>query len=488
MLMESIQTFQLGTHVNTHNLTVILGRLVATLNTGEAAFGANLTSALGGACTIALLYAVLYRMTSSANVAAVTASVTMVSHSMWWHSTIVESYALNGLFTVVVIGWLADLQRQHAPRKLLGLFFVSGLALFNHAQMGILAAGVFVYFIAHGVRLESARLRWFARTGAQCFAAFGLGALPYVALFLRDVGRDGFRHTLWQATGGPFHDIMLQGDFLPGLQDVAYLVALQFPSVYLVAVAFGVVGLVRSWKASPSLFALLAILGLNTIFFMTYNTWDKFAFLLPSFIILAFTGVFTVERVLQWTSGRALRTTTVIILVASSVMTPVYLYAQLSRWGAQPGFWHARYNNNYTFNTHNCAEYIANPNKGTYRDIAVFAERILETLPQGAILVDSDSRTFYPLRYLQVYEGWRPDIRLRLVNSWGFENWGLSKQDFFELVERAYRGNEDLSIVSLGHPFEELLATDALKDRYRFDRRSLDSERWIYKLALSGSQ
>ena len=485
MLMEAIHNFNLSTHVNNHNLAVVLGRLVALLPLGNPSFEANLASALAGAFTIALLYGILYRMTSSADVAAVTASVTMVSHSMWWHSTIAESYALNGLFTVLFLGVLAGLRKRYTEPKLMTLFFVSGLALFNHVQMGILVSGALTYFIAQGARRKGLRSRWVSRAGFRCLVAFGLGALPFLALMVRDILRGGLGHTLWQASGGPFHGIMLQGDLLPSLLDTAYLTALQFPSVYLVAVAFGIIGLARSWRASPSLFALLVVFGLNTWFFMTYNTWDKFAFLLPSFVILGFVGVFAVQRVFRWASGRSVRITVLITLFAVSVTTPIYLYAQLSKWGEKPGFWYARYNNNYTFNTYNGAEFIANPNKSTYEDIATLAARIFEVLPQNAILIDSDSRTFYPLRHFQLYEGERPDLRLRLVNSWGFDDWGLTRQDFMQLIERAYVNGEDLFIVSLGHPFAELLAQESQQGRHEFEPFALDSERWIYRLSLT---
>jgi hypothetical protein len=401
---------------------------------------------------------------------------------MWWHSTIVESYALNGLFVVMGLGLLASLRRRETERKLLALFFLSGLALFNHVQMGILAVGAITYFVARAARSGRMGLRWVSRMGPRCSLAFGLGLLPWLVLFVRDVARDGVGHTLWQASGGPFHGIMLKGDLLSSLNDAAYLTVLQFPSVYFVAVLAGAVGLVRSWGASPSLFAVLAVFGLNTSFFMTYNTWDKFAFLLPSFLILAFAGVFTVERVVRWTSGQRARIAFAVVLFASSLVMPIYLYAQLSRWGERPGFWHARYNNEYTSNTHDCAEFIANPNKRNYNDIAIFAARLFEKLPQGAILIDSDSRTFYPLRYFQIYGHERPDLRLRLVNSWGFDGWGLSRRDFVELLERAHANGEDLFLVSLGHPFEDILAQEKLLERFRFEPFALDSERWIYTL------
>ena len=123
MLMEAIRELNLGTHANSHNLTVILGRLIAVLPLGSASFQANLASALAGATTIALFSWVLYRTTGSLLAAAVTTGVTTVSHSMWWHSTIVESYALNALFTVATLGLLASLHNKHTERKLLARCF-----------------------------------------------------------------------------------------------------------------------------------------------------------------------------------------------------------------------------------------------------------------------------------------------------------------------------------------------------------------------------
>jgi len=43
---------------------------------------------------------------------------------------------------------------------------------------------------------------------------------------------------------------------------------------------------------------------------------------------------------------------------------------------------------------------------------------------------------------------------------------------------------EDLFIVSLGHPFAELLAEESQQGRYEFEPFALESDRWIFKLSL----
>lgn len=484
LLMVEMHDLALSTHVDSHNLTVILGHLLWQLPIGNHSFASNLASAVGGSIAVALLYALLYRMTSSARAAAITASVTMVSHSMWWHSTIAEVYALNAVFMVLGLWVLTSLQKHYTERKLLVFFLLSGLAFFNHVQMGILLAGACTFFLVQALQSTGKRRQWVMRTGSRCLLAFIVGFIPYLVLLMRDVALDGFVHTVWQASGGQFHSIMLKGDLLRGLGTTVFLTALQFPGFYLVAIVFGIVLLARAWRRSPSLFALLVMFGVNTMFFMTYDTWDKFAFLLPSFLMLSFAGVFAIQWALRRASGRWVRGAVLALLFAVSLASPVYLYAHLSKWGEKPGFWHARYNNDYTANNYNQAEYIANPNKRKFKEVSSFTDLMFAVLPKNAIVVDTDSRTLYPLRYLQVYENKRPDIRMRLYNSWGFADWGLSPEGFLQLIEGAYVHRADLFIPTLDHPFAEIITAARQQRAYEFERFPLDSKRWVYKLAV----
>ena len=484
LLMVEMHDLALSTHVDSHNLTVILGHLLWQLPIGNHSFASNLASAVGGSIAIALLYTVLYRMTSSARAAAITASITMVSHSMWWHSTIAEVYALNAVFMVLGLGVLASLHKHYTERKLLAFFLLSGLAFFNHVQMGILLAGACTYFLVHALQLPGKRMQWAMHAAPRCLLAFILGFIPYLVLLLRDVKLDGFVHTVWQASGGQFHSIMLKGDLLRGLGTTVFLTWLQFPAFYLVAIVFGVVLVARAWRRSPSLFALLVMFGVNTMFFMTYDTWDKFAFLLPSFLMLSFAGVFAVQWALRRASGRWVRGAILALLFAVSFAAPVYLYAHLSKWGEKPGFWHSRYNNDYAANNYNQAEYIANPNKRNFKEVSTFTDLMFAVLPKNAIVVDTDSRTLYPLRYFQVYENKRPDIRMRLYNSWGFANWGLSPEGFLQLIEGAYVHRADLFIPTLDHPYAEIIAAARQQRPYDFERFPLDSTHWVYRLAV----
>jgi hypothetical protein len=219
----------------------------------------------------------------------------------------------------------------------------------------------------------------------------------------------------------------------------------------------------------------------NTAFFSFYDTWDKFAFLLPSFVVLAFAGSFAVEEAIAWTRRR--RSVPVWLLLGAlalgSVGIPPLVYARLAAWSRWGGPL-ARYDN--SGNPIRKGEYLANPDKSRNDEFGGYVRRLFERLPPGAIYVDDDSRGFYAVRYYQAYRGQRPDIRAELVNVWGIQGWGLGPAVFAELAHRAYRQNEPFFLVSIEEPFYSLVVRAPGLDRLRFRRFPLDERRFIYRL------
>jgi hypothetical protein len=251
-----------------------------------------------------------------------------------------------------------------------------------------------------------------------------------------------------------------------------------------VAIVTGIVLMARKWKGSPALYAVAGMFTVNTLFFMTFDTWDRFAFLLPSFLMLSFAASFAIDALVRRARGRPAILAAVAALALIAVASPIYLYAHTAKWGRSPeSFWHHRYNNDYTANNYDEAVYVANPNRHSYRDVTYFIEQVYRKLPRNAILIDTDSRTLYPLRYIQVYEDQRPDIKLRLFNSWGFAGWGISPQQALEGFDEARARRANLFITTTDHPFKELLA--AAKQQgvdYNFEKYPLDDTLYIYRL------
>ena len=518
LLVESMQDMTINSQVNTHNITVISGWLFSFLPFGNMAFRGTLVSIFFGSLTVCGFYLLLFRMRGSRLVAATSSSILMVTHSLWWHSALVECYAVNGLFTVLSLACLVKLQAdsrfplsmtlcppQSPPpgtslssrftpspssrltRDLLMLFFISGLAIFNHVQLGFIWCGGMVYLSLQIWEFSPKERNDGGRSLVlKSVAAFLIGFSPYLITFLRDVQVSGnFGKVVGDALGGSFKGLMFKGSFWGGLQDVGFLIFNQFPTPFLAMIPLGIVLLLREWGASKATAALTTMFAVNTYFFTLYNTWDKFAFLLPSFIILCFCGTFAVSAWFEFLrrSQSRLQWALAVAVFLVCIAFPPYFYSRLSVWGSSPGYWYGRYNNLHTINTHNVSEYIANPNKRNYYDIEILANLLFEKLPRNATFIDDDSRTYYPLAYYQRFYHQRPDLNIQLVNSWGFDNWGATSNQFANMIREAYLTNRDLFLISLGNPFPSFISGIPDFWKYRFLRFSLDDKRWVYKLA-----
>lgn len=480
MLIDGIQTLHISTHCNSHNVTVLIGWLLSFLPFENIAFKANLLSVVVGSSTVVAFYFLVRAMFQNVWVAAISASCLMVSHSMWWHSTLTEVYAVNAAFMVTALWLVWRLHEQFEPRRLYALFFVAGLSIFNHAQLGTIALGATIILIGKAVSKDGGGVKLFLGSST----AFLIGFLPYLITFLADTNRVGFATAFDEARGSHFKTMMFSGRVWTSVQDLGFLIFQQFPTPFLLAVIVGVALFYKTWKVSLPAAALTVTFGVNTVFFMFFQTWDKFAFLLPSFVILVFWGAFAIAPLVRWASqpGRMAAAFGLAIVNLGCLVFPIYFYGKLSEWGQSPGFWQDRYNNAFTSNTHDAASYIANPNKRGYYEIEDLANQLFERLPSDAIFIDDDSRTYYSIKYFQRYYERRDDISVQLINSWGFKNWGASAKQFGDGLENALQQNQPLFMVSIDWPFQRFLKQVGKRKRYRFQRFRLSEERWIYQL------
>jgi len=109
-------------------------------------------------------------------------------------------------------------------------------------------------------------------------------------------------------------------------------------------------------------------------------------------------------------------------------------------------------------------------------------------LPPGAVYLDDDSRTYYPIKYLQKYEGGRADVRVELVNVWGIENWGLDPAGFAELLRSAHDHDRGLFLPTLEAPYLPWLLRPENVGRYRFRRFPLDERRYVFRLVTADEE
>lgn len=483
LLVEHAYWLHMRTHASWHNIAILIGKLFLLLPGYDPAREVNLASVFTGATAILLFGILLLRVCRSRLVALSCAGILMVSHSMWWHSTIAESYAVNAVFVVGAL-WLLFAPGPARDWRLVLLFFVGALALFNHVQLGIiLVAATVSLLVAMVARLRETeqppagvirRLRGVVALGATCALAFAIGLIPWLLVFRKDVLRFGWNRTLFTLRGGKFQQFMFEGDASEAVTSVLYLVFEQFPGPFLVAVPVGLVILARRYELRRSL-GFFAMLLLNTGFFALYDTWDRYAFLLPTFIMFAFAASLAVDALWDRLQGRGARLTAralLVALLAFCLLFPPWFYSRLAEFrGTRPG------------NLVNFAEYLANPNKRHWNDAEEYADLLFEALPIGAVYIDDDSRTYFPVQYFRRYFQKRPDLKVHQVNWWGFANWGLDGRQFRAELRRVWRKNGNLYLSSLGRPFRQLLRGTRLGSASpRFEIITLDERRHIYRL------
>ncbi len=488
LVLDEMLELKLNSHVNNHRWAIVFGWLFTKLPFGELAFRANLMSVFFGSLAMLLMYFVAFHTLKRPTLALGATAAAAVMHSMWWHSTIVENYAINAVMLLTTMLLLYRDEERSDSRCYYLACVVAGLAIVNHVQMATLSIAVFVYAILQRRKGSYGLIRrWLYMAG--CFL---VGFTPYLVILMRDIGRVGdFRRVIYWATGGDFQSRMFDFDPAKVFRPLVTEFLVQFPSPMLLFIGFGVYWIgERAWYAKANV-AITVIFLVNTFFFSLFHTWDKFAFLLPSFLVAAYWGIAGMRGALDLARDGGARRRwlrpAVYAGMLASVLIPPFVYRHLAVWGAEEGFWHGRFNNNYTHNTHNCATYIANPDKSGWRDVDAFAELLFAALPPNAIYFDDDSRNYYPLHdYYQRRYGKRPDVRILMMNTWGFDNWGLSEQGFTDNAVVWLRQGRPVFMTTIDKPMDGITRNLAARGIVA-KRHDLDADHWIYRLEYQAS-
>jgi hypothetical protein len=190
----------------------MLGHLFSLLPWGTPAFRVNLSSAVLDSLAIFVLGLGLLRLFSASfnkqngkteQIILITGTIAgtgllAVSNGFWAYSTVAEVFALNNLFTAIILVLMLEWVRQ--PKKWWFLRFAalfSGLGLTNQLTIGLLAPGLLVLLIAGIVRWRrgvSAELpkqqsvsgpagwNYPLRETAIAVIFFAAGLIPYIYL------------------------------------------------------------------------------------------------------------------------------------------------------------------------------------------------------------------------------------------------------------------------------------------------------------------
>lgn len=146
--------FRLGiTHPPGYPLFSLAGKPFALLPVDSVFFAVNLYPAFAGACGVALIYILVWRMTGLWSAAASASAIAAVAKTFWMQTGQAEVYAMNFFFLFLVLNLTLSLAqagkgRREKYRIVLALVLVGALAVINHYSITLMIPVCAIIFFA----------------------------------------------------------------------------------------------------------------------------------------------------------------------------------------------------------------------------------------------------------------------------------------------------------------------------------------------------
>ncbi|MEE8168937.1 MAG: DUF2723 domain-containing protein, partial [Phycisphaerae bacterium] len=346
-----LAAYHLGiAHPPGYALQAAIGHLFCMLSIGSPATRVNLLSAVAAAACVGLLAAALRRLDLRSSAAAAGALMLAFSDLFWRQARYAEVYAFHtALLAGAVLAAVAFRQSRRASLLWVEALLLGALCSARPCALLLIPAFIGFHWCARGGARErnseaasaggrnppTAR-RARSRLGLQIALCF---ALPYVYVFAYLMIRDqpgaafnyindhavNLRHesapvallpdnatwagrlhrSLWTMRAAQFQPVVSAAidRVETGLTDFASRLTSSDLSMGGVILMFA--GLWR-WRRRTCLLVLaLGLLAGNQVFYLSYNSWDRITFTLPSLLALAMLVAAGADALLAWSSRRA---------------------------------------------------------------------------------------------------------------------------------------------------------------------------------------
>ena len=477
LIVSNVYHFVLGSWVNYHNLFHVLGygwlKLFPSTNIH---YYLLLLSTFLGALTVYLIFLVGIELTSHKLASAIGALVLMISHSLWWHSTMLEVYTLN---SAIIAAILLCMVRYNKTERIINLYlavFFFGLGCSNHLYMGLF---VFAFLFVLGALFYKGKILTLRKTVILVFC-FLIGFSLYLSLFIRDyridlrrarsrestqlttdVRIEAFKTTFNDATGGEVKEHMFPEDMSPEVKrfwrfNYIFWLVYNFPSA---AFFLGIFGFYCFWKKKVyrlTFIFFLVGLAAQIMFSSNYLIPDMFAFSLPVYILFSIPLIMAIDFLIE--RGKAARV--VLLCLLPTFIAPPFIYTAIPDWSKKPGVVQ-NYVRNYpevkqVENTWDPVEYILNPVKRNYTNVSEYADRIFTLLPQDAHFWNSDAHSDYPLRYYyqDIYRI-RTDLNYHFLFSFYIASEKLQGEASY--MRTCIETGKPVYVVAVEHPIRRVL-------------------------------
>ncbi|MBM3944571.1 MAG: DUF2723 domain-containing protein [SAR202 cluster bacterium] len=407
---------------------LLLKAFASVVRIGDYAFRGNLFSAVCAAGAVTLTYAACHRVVRAVwpgvspkplvAAAALGAATLAAGPLLWALAVVTEVYALNALFSALLLYLAAKLclrnegEGRHPKRRqrmyMAAFGLALGVGLGNHLTLFAVAIPL-VYWMV----LTMGWKRW---TWLWGVAAVLAGLCVYVYLPLRAAAyppinwgqADSFDGVVWMISGRPYHDYVFGITGRPLATRIVDWLTLVFNQLNPLGIFIGLVGLGFLRTAAPRLFeGLVAGVLLLMVYAVTYNTFDFQVLMIPMFVFFAVGVSAGLARILvDWLSR-----------VEQEPARRKKGQARLEQWVAkgrdaflrQP----ALVLGILAFALLPCLTIGLNYNEQNLRgdrDALELAERMMEQLPNGSVVLADSEVHVFPLWYMVYVEQQGRDV------------------------------------------------------------------------------
>jgi len=384
-----------------HPLYVAAGRLLAAVSERRLPLLLNCFSGLGMAVALANIAALVALLTQKRWAGVLTAGALSVAHTVWWLSTIAETYTWSAAGLTGELLLLTMLLSRPRWRTLAGLAFVSGLGLCVH-NLALLPLPVYVGAAVWLVLRR--RLPYWSLAAAA--AAYLVGSGLYLGMIVELAVRNGnVLEAIRSALFGSYAEQVLnvaEGSRYSTVN--AALSGMNFLNLLGPLAAVGWFRMRRRLGGEMAV-ALGAITLIQVFFFVRYPVPDQFMFILPTLVMVAVAaGVgldVLADRSVRW------RSALVAAMLLSMAWQPVLYAAAPSLARRSAGA--IRPKRRRAFRDE--MRYWLAPWKHDERSAEMFArEAFDEAAPDGAIIPDNTAA--YPLLVFQRRRGAAPGVTI----------------------------------------------------------------------------
>ena len=383
LVMTNAYNLKISAWVNNHNLFSLLGWVwLKIIPFGTEFFRVNLLSSLFGVLTVYGIFLTCYTYTKHLIVSGIAAISVMMSHSLWWHSTMLEVYSLNTFLISLILLFTLKYYMTLRKRWLYASLAIWGLGVSNHVLMGLFIVAYIVIIIMERKRISLADIG----IGTLCFIA---GSTLFIFAVVKSyIDYRSFAAVIDGVTGGKFRSLMFGGESrLFWAMNYVFLLIYQYPSSAIFFLFMGVFLLFTRIQRFD--YFLIASLTPQIIWSASYHVWDMYAFSLPVYVMLA---VLICKGLYRFHNKKL-----ILILAMLFCITPFLLYSNihkfsfLRRWTQQyPSVEMVRDNFDYI-------RYFLNPNKRGFDELDRYVTDLFVILPENAHYFDNTHD--YPIYY-----------------------------------------------------------------------------------------